>query len=71
MTEPLCPRARDPQQEKPPLMGSPRPATKSSPCSLQLEKSLYSNENPAQRKINKIKKPKQQQQNQPHGTEIF
>ena len=50
---PVCSRACALQQEKPPQPGAHRPQLESSPCSLQLEKSLCSNKDPAQPKVNK------------------
>ena len=57
MTEAQMPRVQAPQQEATPVR---RPSTsmKSISCSLQLEKSPCSNEDPAQPKINKIVKEK-------------
>ena len=52
-TEPKCSEARAPQQEKPPQQ-EVLTHSESSPCSLQLEKSLHSNEEPAQLKIDKF-----------------
>ena len=46
-----CPRAYAPRQEKPPQWEA-RVPQESSPCLLQLEKSLCSKEEPAQPKIN-------------------
>ena len=44
LPKPVCPRDHPLQQEKPPQL-------ESSPCLLQLEKSLHSNEDPLQSKI--------------------
>ena len=50
----LCPRNHASQQEKP-LQGEARaPHLERSSHSLQLEKNMHSNEDPAQLKINKI-----------------
>ena len=49
LEKPTCPRARDPQQEKPVLQQD------SDPCSPQLEKSPHGNEDPVQPNINKWK----------------
>ena len=53
LLKPLCPRACAPQ-ENPPQWEAHPPQLDSSPHSLQVEKSLRSNEDPAQSKINKI-----------------
>ena len=57
-TEARTPRARALQQRQATAMRRPRMETKSSPCSLQLEKPAGSNEDPTQPKINGKKKKK-------------
>ena len=54
----MCPRARAPWQEKPPQWEAFAPPLESSPQIPQLEKSPRSSEDPAQPKINKLKKKK-------------
>ena len=52
-TEPSSPRSHVPQQEKPAQWEACTPQGERSPCSSQRERSLSSNKDPAQPKINK------------------
>ena len=52
-TEPACPQAHAPQQEKPLQKRSLCTTMKSSPWLLQLEKSPHGDKDPVQPKINK------------------
>ena len=52
LRKPARPRAHAPQQEKPLQWEAWVPQLDSSPYSLQLEKSLHNNEDPAQPKTN-------------------
>ena len=59
LLKPECARARAPQQEKPPQREARTLQERvRSPCSSQVEKSLYSNEDSAQPEISKIIKKK-------------
>ena len=51
--KPMCPRTCASQQETPLQWEARTPQLASSPCSLQLEKSPHSDENPTQPKLNK------------------
>ena len=53
LLKPIHPRARAPQQEKPPQWEARAPQLERGPCLLQLEKSLCSNRDLSQPKINK------------------
>ena len=54
LLKPACPRARALHQEQPPQWKPCTPQLESSPHSLQLGRSLCSNKDPAQPRINKI-----------------
>ena len=52
LLKPARPRAHTRQEEKPPQWEAQAPQLGSSPCLLQLQKSLHSNEDPVQSEIN-------------------
>ena len=52
LLKPARPRAHTRQEEKPPQWEAQAPQLGSSPCLLQLQKSLHSNEDPIQSEIN-------------------
>ena len=56
LLKPFCLRAHEPQQEKPLQWEACTPQLESSLCLPQLEKNMCGNEDPAQPKINKVKK---------------
>ena len=64
LLKPVCPRACDPKQEKPPQREIYALQLESSPHSLQLEKSPCSNKGPAQQTKKKEEEEEDSQMNQ-------